>query len=145
VLRGVRAPRSPALRPGQQRARIWPASLRVGHRTDQADVGGGERVWLTELAHGDVLSGPLANSGERSKLLDRVIEAAPGAKDLRIGRDRFRKRRQGARACSGHAERRQVDSREAIRTREDVREPIEARASQGFAVPRHEPAGQGHG
>jgi hypothetical protein len=84
MLRGIRAPGPPPLGAGEQLAWVLPAPLCIDHRAHQSDVGGWKRIGLAELAHSDVLSGPLAYPVERAKLQDRLVEASPRAEYLGI-------------------------------------------------------------
>ena len=43
------------------------------HGTQQAEIGGGEGIWLPQLAHGDILSRPFPNASDRAKPVHRVV------------------------------------------------------------------------
>src|ERR1700722_10526870 len=55
----VSPPGTPALGANEQLARLRAMATHICHGAQQTDVGGREGVGFTQLAHGDVLRGPL--------------------------------------------------------------------------------------
>src|SRR6202022_1528996 len=124
MVRCVSAPWPPPLRSREQLAGAGPMSIRVAHRTHQSNIGSRKGVRLSQLSHGNILCRPFADSRERAKPDDRILEITSSAKDLRIrqhGRCQGRKRRG---ALLGHAKRREIGLGQTLWTRENMGEAI---------------------
>ena len=90
MLRGIGAPGAPALGSNKDFVRRRPSTAGVGQRARNHAVDGGERIGLAQFAHGDVLRGPFADTGERAQFGDGLFEAGAAAENCRIGGDRPR-------------------------------------------------------
>lgn len=87
MLHRIRTVRSPALSRGFGGRRPSIVS-KLFQRAANAQVAGQESVGIAQRAHGDVLAGPGADTGERKQQTTRVIARGAGIEDELATRER---------------------------------------------------------
>ncbi len=113
MLGGIATPRSPGLRALEQLESGGCHSSELCGASQDAEIRGGECIWLTQGAKGDILSGPFTDAADGTELRDTLLDRPLWHEQSWIGRCCVGQRLYRGPACRRHADSAQVGGGEA--------------------------------
>ena len=108
MLGGIATPRSPGLRALEKLRGSKCSSFELCGASQNTEIRGGESIWFTQRAKGDILSGPFTEATDGTELREALLDRPPWHEQSWIGRCRLGQRFHRGPACRRHADSAQV-------------------------------------